>query len=79
MSLHSFGLLGVPKPSFYEQHGAAFQEAAAHFDLRARLLADAPNLSLLLASDPENRMQAQAKMELQSVIAAALELRGSSQ
>jgi hypothetical protein len=76
VNLHSFGLQGVRPPSYYEAHGAAFHAAQAHFDLRARLLERAPNLSLLLASDPENRGQAIAKMELQAVLEAAMELKG---
>lgn len=76
MSLHSFGLVGVQKPSYYEAHGAAFHEASSHFDLKSHLLANAPNLSMLLASDPENHGQAIAKDELMGVLETAMKLKG---
>lgn len=76
MNLHRFGLLGVPTPSYYESNPDAIREAAAAFELKSHLLAKAPNLSLLIASDPENAMQARAKAEVLSVLEAALEMRG---
>ncbi len=71
MNLHAFGLQGVAKPSYYEGHHEAFKQALAGFDLKAKLLERAPNLSLFLASDPENKGQATTRMELLSVLEAA--------
>ena len=76
MNLHSFGLSGVQAPSYYESNPEAIREAAAKFDLKAKLLENAPNLSLLIASDPANQGQAVAKMEVLAILEAATQLRG---
>lgn len=76
MNLHEFGLQGVQRPSYYESHPGAIREAAAKFDIRARLLEKAPNLNLLVASDPANQAQAVAKAEVLAIIEAATQLRG---
>lgn len=58
-------------PSYYEANPGALVEAVVAFDLKSRLLAGAPNLALLVASDPGNELQALAKAELLSVLEAA--------
>lgn len=77
MSLHNFGLSGVQRPSYYESNPSAIREAAAAFDLKSRLLANAPQLSMLMRSDPASRLEAMLKDELAGVLAlAAQETRG---
>lgn len=71
LSLHSFGLQGVAKPSYYESNHDAFRRAEADFALRAKLLERAPTLSLFLASDPENRAQETTRNELLDILATA--------
>lgn len=66
MNLHQWGLEGVQAPSW------DFEGAMRRLDARDRLLANAPTLASLIASDPENRGQEIAKTELLAVLDVAV-------